>query len=269
MNEPDITSASNPSLKFAARLRKRRERDRHGLTLVEGPAEIGMALSAGVVFREVYYCPDIISTEEQRMLLGRLRNAAPAKSVSSKAYDKIAYRGSTGGFAAVAEKPSLSLADLPPASNPLYLVADSIEKPGNLGAMLRSIDGAGSSGMIVSDRRTDLFNPNVIRASMGTVFSVPTAAASRDDVIGFLRERGIRIVITSPEAETLYTDADLTGPVAAVIGSEHSGLSRVWFEKAGEAVKIPMLGAADSLNASVSAALLLYEAVRQRGLKEI
>ena len=267
MNEIDITSPSNPSLKFAARLHKRRERDRHGLTLIEGPAEIGMALSAGIVFREVYYCPDIISTKEQKMLLGRLRNAAPVKSVSMKAYDKIAYRGSTGGFAAVAEKPSLSLADLPPASNPLYLVADSIEKPGNLGAMLRSIDGAGGSGMIVSDRRTDLFNPNVIRASVGTVFSVPAAAASSDEVIGFLRKHGIKIVITSPDAETVYTDSDLTGPVAAVIGSEHSGLSRGWFEEGGEAVRIPMLGAADSLNASVSAALLLYEAVRQRGMK--
>jgi len=267
MSEYELTSTSNQHIKFAAGLHRRGERDRHGLTLIEGLAEIEMALSAGIVFREVYYCPDIISTKEQRMLLGRLRNAAPVKSVSMKAYDKIAYRGSTGGFAAVAEKPSLSLADLPPASNPLYLVADSIEKPGNLGAMLRSIDGAGGSGMIVSDRRTDLFNPNVIRASIGTVFSVPTAAASSDEVIGFLRERGIKILVTSPDAESVYTDLDLTGPVAAVIGSEHSGLSQGWFEEGGETGRMPMLGTADSLNASVSAALLLYEALRQRGLK--
>ena len=199
------------------------------------------------------------------MLLERLKKAAPCRSISARAYRKIAYRGGTGGFAAVVEKPAVTLAELPHPSNPLYLVADSIEKPGNLGAMLRSVDGAGASGMIVSDRRTDLFNPNVIRASLGSVFSVPNASAEAEDTISFLKENGIRIIITSPDADTIYTDTGLAGPSAVVIGSEHTGLSPVWFSEADQVVKIPMLGVADSLNASVSAALLLYEAVRQRG----
>jgi TrmH family RNA methyltransferase len=261
----DITSAVNPAIKFAAKLHRRRERDRHGLTIIEGLAEISAALSSGTVFREVYYCPENIESGDQELLLERLKKAAPCRSISARAYRKLAYRGGTGGFAAVLEKPSSSLAELPTDTRPLYLVADSIEKPGNLGAMLRSADGAGASGMIVSDRRTDLFNPNVIRASLGSVFSVPTASAGTEDTIGFLKERGIRIIITSPEAAVLYTDADMTGPAAVVIGSEHAGLSKLWFSESDEAVRIPMLGRADSLNASVSAALLLYEALRQRG----
>lgn len=268
MDELDIKSPANPSLKFASKLHKRRERDRHGLTIVEGLTEIATALSASLRFREAYYCPDIISTSEQEMLLDRLKKSCSVRSVSRKGFEKITYRSGTGGIAAVVEKPSASLAELPEVANPLYLVAGSIEKPGNLGAMLRSVDGAGGTGMIVSDRRTDLFNPNVIRASLGTVFSVLTAAASGEQTIEFLKKRGIKIIITSPDSDLSYTDSDLAGPAAAVIGSESRGLPRFWFEHADHAVRIPMLGKADSLNASVSAALLLYEAVRQRSQKQ-
>jgi TrmH family RNA methyltransferase len=167
---------------------------------------------------------------------------------------------------AIVRTPATDLARLPVPSDPLILVAEDVEKPGNLGAILRSADGAGADAVIAASPRTDLFNPNTIRASLGTIFAVPLAAAPTDEVIAWLRQRGIRIVAARVDATRLATESDLTGPLAIAVGAEAEGLSSAWSAAGIEAVRLPMLGVADSLNVAAASAVLLYEARRQRGL---
>ncbi len=262
--KPSITSPSNPAIKAACRLHKKRERDSTGLTIVEGIQEIWRALEAGVIFRDLYYCPYLTGTPGENELLVYLENRLELTPVSKRAFSKMAYRKSSGGIIAIVEKPSSALNDIPLPPDPLYFITDSIEKPGNIGAILRSADGAGVSAVLASNERTDLFNPNVIRSSMGTVFSVPCAAASPSDTMSWLRKSGAGIIITAPEGDMIYTEADLTGPSAVVIGNESRGASSFWTDRSDVMIRIPMMGKADSLNASVSASLIAYEALRQR-----
>jgi TrmH family RNA methyltransferase len=177
---------------------------------------------------------------------------------------KITYRENPDGVLAVGPLVGRSLDELNLPENPLLLIAEGLEKPGNLGALLRTADGAGADAVIICDPATDLNNPNVIRASIGTLFYLPVAEAASTDALSFLRQKGIRILSAVPEADTVYTDLDLTGPVAVAVGAEDRGLSRIWETQADWNAKIPMLGKNDSLNVSVSAAIVLYEAVRQR-----
>ena len=185
--------------------------------------------------------------------------------VSEAVYGKIAYRGSTEGVVATVHTPSHRLAGLKPVNGaPLYDILEGVEKPGNMGAVLRSADAAGADAVIVCDAVTDIFNPNLIRASLGGIFSVPVATATSQECIAFLKERGVRILTAQLQDSELYYDTDMTGPVAIVMGTESTGLTQQWREAADAHIRIPMLGILDSLNVSVSAAILMFEAVRQR-----
>ncbi|MDD3643541.1 MAG: RNA methyltransferase [Candidatus Krumholzibacteria bacterium] len=260
-----ITSTGNVRIKALARLRERSGRERSGLMLIEGVREITQALRSGAPLVEALFCPDIASGGPEQALLRDLeRLPVQLTAVSRPVFGRLAYREGSGGIVAVARLPEFPLEHLPVPGNPLYLVVDRVEKPGNLGAIFRSADGAGCDGIIVTDPAVEISNPNVIRASLGAVFSIPAAVAPAREAIAWLRERSVPIFVTAPEAAELYTDIDLTGPSAIVLGSEDRGLGNEWLNAAERRVRIPMRGSADSLNVSVAAALVLYEALRQR-----
>lgn len=266
-----IKSTRNPRVRSILALQKRRERESAGTILIEGVREVERALAGGIVPVEAFVCTGL----EARGRLGRLVKGladagAEIVEVDEMVYSKIAYRGSTEGVVATARRPDLSLRSLEPGlgvsaeTPPLLLVTDGIEKPGNLGAMMRTADGAGVSGLIVSGTGADIFSPNVIRASIGTVFNLRSAEADPAEAARYLSEKAIAIVTSTPSADLLYHEADFTGPVAIVVGSEDRGACSAWMDAASVKVRIPMNGTADSLNVSVSASILLYEAVRQR-----
>ena len=261
-----ITSLQNPRLKRLVRLRDRRPRDEEGAFLVEGYRELVRALDAGIRPQEAYYCPGWFLGSNEPALLARAEAAgARLFELSREAFAKVAYRERPDGLLAVAPQWRRTLADLVLPADPFLLVVEAIEKPGNLGTILRSADAAGCDAVIVCDPVTDLFNPNVVRASTGVLFSVPCVVDESGPVREWLRARGIRAVATTPAADTLYTDAGLRGPLAIVMGSEQYGLSRFWLENADLPVRIPMSGQADSLNVAMAALITLFEAVRQRG----
>ncbi|MCD6378933.1 RNA methyltransferase [bacterium] len=267
-NQPDITSAKNPGIKSLILLRKKHERDKTGLTSIEGVREIKAAIRAAVPLKNIYCCPEIIKSNEELSLLESLKSMDHELiTVSRHVFSKIAYRNTTGGFVAIAAPHKAGLEDLPEDHNPFYLVADNVEKPGNIGALLRTADGAGASALIASDLKTDLFNPNIIRSSLGAVFTVPTVKAGSDETITWLKGKKIMIISSSPDSNLLYTDIDLTLPCAIIAGSENQGLSEKWFSASDHIVNIPMKGGVDSLNVSAAGAILLYEALRQRSLK--
>ena len=260
-----IASPSNPRIKATARLRDRRQRDATGLTLVDGAREVRRALEAGAGMIEAYVCEPLLAGEDARAALDALTTRSIATTPTTEAaFAKIAFGDRADGIVAVVRIPSMRLDDLALPADPLVVVLEGVEKPGNLGAVLRSADGAGVDALIAATPRTDLMNPNAIRASAGTIFSVPIAAAPTDQVIDWLQQRRIPIVATLVDAETLYTDANLTGPLAVAFGSEAAGLSAAWRTEVISGIRLPMAGIADSLNVSVSAAVVLYEARRQR-----
>jgi len=259
-----LTSPTNARVKRVAKLRTRRHRDRERRFVIEGFRELTGALRAGFPVEEVFYCEQYFGTPRERELIHRLRDAgAICEATTAAVFAKLSYRHTPDGLLAVAATPELTLGRLTVPRDSLWLVATNIEKPGNLGAMLRTADAAGASGVLVADPATDPFNPNVVRASVGTLFSVPLAVARGVDVRAWLGEQGIRVVAASPAAATDYAEADLSGPVAVVVGGEHAGLDAEWIAGA-EAVRIPMAGQADSINAAMTAAVLLFEASRQR-----
>jgi len=262
-----ITSLQNPRLKQLVKLRDRRSRDEAGVFLVEGYREIFRALEKRVVLHELYFSPDWFLGENEPALLARAE-AAGAKlfELPKEAFAKVAYRDRPDGLLAVAPQWRRTLEDLaaPPGVTPFFLIVEAIEKPGNLGTILRGADAAGCQAVIVCDPVTDLFNPNVVRASTGVLFSVPCVVEDRERALAWLRGRKIRTVATTPAAEGLYSDADLRGPLAVVMGSEQYGLSDFWLKNADLAVRIPMAGQADSLNVAMAAIITLFEAVRQR-----
>jgi len=264
-----ITSLQNPRLKAAARLRDRRDRDEEGKILIDGAREVGRAAAAGVRLLEVYLCPAIVHTDEASQIVARLTQSdAEILELSEAAWSKIAYGDRSDGILAVAETPRRTLADLVLPASPLVAVAAGIEKPGNLGAICRSADAAGVSAMIVADGRTDLFNPNAIRASLGTIFSLPTCQASGDETLAWLRKNSLQIVAARVDADRWFTEIDWQQPTAIILGSEATGLDSAWSGPEVTPIALPMLGAADSLNVSTSAAVLFYEALRQRGFPE-
>jgi len=262
-----LTSFGNPRVRAAATLRDRRERDRRGLTLIDGSRELRRALEAGVEVVEVFVCESLLAGPDARAALDRLRAAGtPIQPTSEAVLAKLAFGERAEGFVAVASIPTTTLGDLTLPDHALVTVIEGVEKPGNLGAVMRSADGAGADAVIAAAPGTDLFNPNAIRASAGTVFTVRLAAAPTAEVLDWLRGQRLRIVAARVEAQRLYTDVDLTGRVALAFGAETEGLTAAWTGDDIETVRLPMLGAADSLNVSVSVAILLYEARRQRGL---
>ena len=249
-------------------MRDRRPRDEAGVFLIEGYRELLRALEKAVSIQELYYAPDWFLGENEPALIEQARSAgATLFELSKEAFAKVAYRERPDGLLAVAPQWKRTLADLDALIEgvvPFILVVEAIEKPGNLGTLLRSADAAGCHAVIVCDPVTDLFNPNVVRASTGVLFSVPCLVAEGEPVLAWLRDRRIRAVATTPAASVLYTQADLRGPVAIVMGSEQYGLSEFWKKNADLSVKIPMAGQADSLNVAMAAIITLFEAVRQR-----
>jgi TrmH family RNA methyltransferase len=265
-----IESAANPRIKAAIRLRERRDRDATGLTLVDGGREALRAMEAGVTVEEAFVCPPLLGSREAHRVAEKLTQSfgpfgaeIAAVEVSERAFERLAYGDRADGVVLVVRAPGTSLTGLELPAEPLLVVTEDVEKPGNVGAILRSADAAGANAVIAIGG-TDLFNPNVIRASVGTVFSVPVAAAPADATAAWLRERGIRIVASRVDADRLHIDADLRGAVAIVLGSEATGLSEAWRAPDVQTVRLPMAGVADSLNVSAAAAVLLYEAWRQR-----
>lgn len=267
MTPMQIESPANPRIRASLALRERRDRDRTGLTLVDGGREALRAIEAGATVETAYVCGPLLDSEDAVMAVAQLRERAiEVVDVAERAFARLAYGDRGDGIVLVVRAPSTDLATIRLGgtdSDPLVIVTEDIEKPGNLGAILRSADGAGVAAVIAVGG-TDLFNPNVIRASIGTVFSVPLAAAPAGAVLLWLREHGLRIAAAKVDAARLHTEADLTGPLAIVLGSESAGLTRAWDAPDVEAVRLPMLGAADSLNVSVAGAVLMYEARRQR-----
>jgi len=265
-----IDSPSNPRIKAAIRLRERRERDATGLTLVNGGREALRAIEAGAVVEVAFICPALISSEEAKRVAEKLDQSfgpfgaeMETIKVSARAFERLAYGDRADGVVLVVRAPGASLEGLELPAEPLLVVTEDVEKPGNVGAILRSADAAGADAVIAIGG-TDLFNPNVIRASVGTVFSMPVAAAPAEKTATWLRERGVRIVASRVDAERLHVEADLRGGVAIVLGSEATGLSEAWRAPDVETIRLPMVGKADSLNVSAAAAVLLYEAWRQR-----
>lgn len=261
-----ITSLQNPRVKQLVKLRDRRARDEEGAFLIEGYREIRRALEKQVRLNELYFAPEWFLGENEPALLQAAETAgAQLFQLSKAAFAKAAYRERPDGLLAVAPQWHHQLEDLKLSAPPFVLVVEAIEKPGNLGTILRSADAAGVDALIVCDPVTDLFNPNVVRASTGVLFAVPVVVTTSAAVRGWLRERGIRAVATTPAAEQLHTAADLNGPLAIVMGSEQYGLSDFWLREAEERVRISMAGLADSLNVAMATIITLFEAVRQRG----
>lgn len=266
MAELHVTSASNPRLKSVVALRRRRVREAEGRTVVEGFEELELALEAGVVPETVLHCPELmLDVDHQSALLDRARDLGAATlRLSRAAFEKVAYREGPDGFLAVVPVAGVALADLVLPADPLVLVCEGIEKPGNLGAMLRTADAAGVAAVVAADPVTDWGNPNVVRSSKGTVFSVPLASAPLEDVLTWLRDHDVRLVATTPDTDTLHTAVGYGGAVAVAVGTEKEGLTDRALGAAAERVRIPMAGRVNSLNAATAAAVVVYEAVRQR-----
>ncbi len=264
MPEPDITSRHNERLKKAIKLRDSRERRRSGKLLVDGSRETLRAIQSGVKPIEVFLDSSASGGRTEEAVAELVRREVPIVRVTPEPFEKIAYGNRADGLVLVAEAtvPSLSEIELP--RNPLVLVVEGIEKPGNLGAILRTADGAGVDAVIVTDSVVDIYNPNVIRSSVGTVFRKGLAIASSDEAVAWLLEQQIQIVAASPEAENAYYLTDLAESTAIVLGSEALGLSEAWRSQEMQLVSLPMNGIADSLNVSATAAVMLYEARRQR-----
>jgi len=264
--QPAITSLTNPRVKAAVRLRDRREREATGLTLIDGARELRQALAARASVETVFVAPSHFHSDEARAALTEAEaEISDIVEVSEAVIAKLAFGDRSDGIVAIVRSGSTDLEALRLTPGvPIVVVVEGVEKPGNLGAILRTADGAGASGLIAADPLTDLFNPNAIRASLGTIFRVPIASASTPATLDWLTSRGITAIAARVDAATPYTDVDMRGPVAIVLGSEATGLSAAWDDPRVTAVRIPMLGSADSLNVSVAGSILLYEAVRQR-----
>ena len=285
-----ITSLQNPRVKDAARLRDRRHREKRGQILIDGARELGRAITAGVSLREVFVCEPLCTSDDARRTLAMLPGCgAEMLHVGEAVFGKLAFGQRAEGVLGVAEMPMLKLDDIeqrlgwgekrpgwgdsstvaptnaPTVAPALLAVLEGVEKPGNLGAVLRSADGAAVQALVAADARTDLYNPNAIRASLGTIFTLPVCGATAGETLAWLRRHGLAIVAARVDAAVPYTKVDFRRPTAIVLGSEAEGLSACWSGADVTPVCLPMLGTADSLNVSAAAAVLFYEARRQRG----
>jgi RNA methyltransferase, TrmH family len=267
--EPDITSAQNPRLKEAAKLRERSRRKDTGLFLIEGVREILRALDAQVICREIFVHEACHTVPETGELLERLqRLKLRTTTVAAEAFDKLTYGERQEPIVVVAEQFPVALSEAKLPCNPLVVVVEGVEKPGNLGALLRTADAAGVSAVIATGRGTDWFNPNTIRASLGAVFTVPVYTAETSAVIAWLQSQAITMFAARVDAAVEYTTVNFQVPCAIVLGSEAEGLSSHWTSANSTGIFLPMRGRIDSLNVSVTSAILLYEAQRQRALNQ-
>ena len=263
-----LSSRQNPRVKQVVKLRNRRERDETGLTVLEGYRELSRAFEYGMKMRECFFCPAMFLGENEYSLLETLAKAGvEVYEVPENILSLLAYRDRPEGLIATAEMRKHRLEDIPVIEGGLYLIAEAIEKPGNLGSMLRSADAAGVDGLIICDKSTDIYNPNVIRASTGALFTVPLAETDSDSAMAWLKKHRILTLAATPHTDKIYTDVDMSGGVAIVVGTEQVGLTDFWMNNADLKVLIPMLGRIDSLNVATATTILLYEAARQRNWK--
>lgn len=263
MRIENITSAQNPKIRTLLELQeKSRTRKKTGLFVVEGRRELLHCIEAGYEPHTVFVCTEILKQEEIEEIAGKCE--CSFIGIPQHLYDKVAYRGGTEGVIAELHCKEMTLESIELPDNPLVVVLESVEKPGNLGAVLRSADASGVDAVIVCDPLTDIYNPNLIRSSIGAIFTVPVATATSEETISWLKANGIRIYTAQLQDSEWYYDTDMKGGTAIVMGTEATGLTDVWRKAADAHIKIPMLGKLDSLNVSVSAAILMFEAVRQR-----
>jgi RNA methyltransferase, TrmH family len=260
-----ITSAANPRVKWLVSLRRRRTRDAEGVTVVEGCDELRLALDAGVAPRQLFWCDALADPATTQALLPRVTAlGGEVVALGPAAFAKASYRDSPDGWLAVVDAPGSPLEAVTLGARPLVLVCEAIEKPGNLGAMLRTAEAVGVDAVVAASPVADWGNPNLIRASKGAVFAVQVASGPTEEVVAWLGRRALSIVVATPDASTVVTDVDLTRPVAVVVGAEHAGVGASLLEAADETASLPMAGRVNSLNVAASAAVVLYEAVRQR-----
>lgn len=260
-----VSSPKNAEVRALLKLRERRTRDQEGVFLIEGRREIERAVQAGITIRTLYFCLEMSAPAGMRQLQRELELlGTDTVSLSPAAFTRLSLRENPDGALALAETWHLRPEDLNLPKEPLLLVVDGAEKPGNLGALLRTADSAGADAVFLTGGGTDLFNPNVVRASMGSLFACPVTHVEADTLVAWLRRRRFRIFATSPAAHQTYWNADLRGGCALVLGAEHAGLPMAWLEEADELLSVPLHGLADSLNVATTGALLLYEALRQR-----
>ncbi len=265
----DITSLQNPHIKEDRRLRDRRRRDESGLMAVEGYSEVSLLLEAGFVPERLYICPDLIKDREIGSLeLFETRGIRMIR-IPREIMEKLSYRSNPDAWFCVAAKPPTDLARLPgpDESSGLYIICEDLEKPGNLGAILRSADAAGAAGVIVSDGRTDLGNPNVVRASKGVNFLFPCAEADNQSTWEWLSERNIPAAIADPVDTAGIWESELPNPLAVVLGAENEGVSGFWRERARIRLSIPMVGRVNSLNVAQAGTLIMYELLRRRHME--
>ena len=261
----EITSVQNPLIKSLVQLQeKAKARKQSGTFLIEGQREIELALKGNYSLETVLFLPELISESDLMRFLGPTVDCI---AISKDVYQKLAYRETTEGLLAIAKTKALQLTDLKLPDNPLLLVMEGIEKPGNIGAMLRTCDAARIDAVILANPKTDLYNPNIVRSSVGCLFTNQIATASTEDTIAFLKERKINFYSATLQNSTSYHTQDYTLASALVVGTEATGLSEAWREEATQNIIIPMQGAIDSMNVSVAAAVLIFEAKRQRGFK--
>jgi len=261
-----IKSLQNSGVKLARSLRKRKVRDETGLSLIEGYRSVSRGLECKLKFKTCYFSPDLFLGKNEPALIEKIaKSGTQVLETSAEVLAKISYRDRPEGIMAVAHTVKHELSNMPANPNGVYLVAESIEKPGNLGSIMRSADAIGADGVIVCQKRTDIYNPNVITASTGALFSMALAECDEQEAFEWIRDNSLSILAATPEAEKIYSDVDLTRGVAVVVGAEQYGLSEFWKENADMNVRIPMLGYIDSLNVATAATVILYEAIRQRG----
>jgi TrmH family RNA methyltransferase len=254
----DITSLQNTTVKYIVKLREdKRQRQKDGVMLVEGHDELVLALSSGLKPQSLLTAPELVSRSIEIP-------SADMTTVTRAVFEKISYRDNPDGWLGIFPIPKTSLEDLELSASPLVIVAESVEKPGNLGAILRTADAAHVDALLVCDPRVDLWNPNVVRASRGAVFTVPTVEVDSSSALDWLKSKGIRVLAATPSAEILFTNIDLKQPTAIAVGTEDEGLTDFWMDNADLKVLIPMMGRVNSLNVSIATALITYEAVRQR-----
>ncbi|PKA83781.1 TrmH family RNA methyltransferase [Ulvibacter sp. MAR_2010_11] len=265
--DKQISSLQNPLVKQVLQLsEKSRERKKTGLFVIEGLREIQLALKGGYFLKTVLFCSDIISEEEVYVIKEHSNSKAQFIEISIEVYQKLAYRTTTEGILAIAEVKELSLKTLLLTNKtPLLLIAEAPEKPGNIGALLRTADAANLDAVIIANPKTDLYNPNIIRSSVGTVFTTKIVAGTTLEIIAFLKERNITIYCAALQASVPYTTCDFTKATAIVVGTESTGLSKEWTQNSNQNIIIPMQGEIDSMNVSVAAGILIFEAKRQRG----
>lgn len=258
-----ISSAQNPYIKSLVLLQeKAKARKQSGTFLIEGQREIELAVKGKYELETILFLPELI-TEQQITKL--THNQIPLIEISKDVYQKLAYRDTTEGVLAVAKVKSLALSDLKLPENPLIVVMEAIEKPGNIGAMLRTCDAAKVDAVIIANPKTDLYNPNIVRSSVGCLFTNQIATASTEEVIAYLVKNHIHFYSATLQNSTSYHTQNYTSPTALVVGTEATGLSQLWRDKATQNIIIPMQGEIDSMNVSVAAAILIFEAKRQRG----